>query len=147
MSAPQTEPESDLLDTFRAVFEEGNRAWNERDFERAYGALPDDVDYHLAPTWPQARPLHGRNEVVAFFRDFCETFPDARTASHEFMQADRRTMIVGLEVLGTGASSGIGTTMQIWQVWEVDPGLVPKRVREYLDRGSALKAAGITEGE
>jgi hypothetical protein len=33
---------SELLKAFRAVYEEGNRAWNEGDFKRAYGGLTDD---------------------------------------------------------------------------------------------------------
>ncbi len=127
---------------FRAAYEEGNRAWNQGDFERAYGGLTDDVDYDLAPTWPHARPLRGHDEIVAFFQDLRETFPDVRAEPRAFTQADERTVVVGLHVLGTGGRSGVGTTMDIWQVWEMREGVRPARVREFHDRRAAMEAAG-----
>jgi ketosteroid isomerase-like protein len=133
--------ESELLKAFKQVFEEGNRAWNSGDVKGAYSALPDDLDYRLSPGWPQARVLRGRDEVVAFFEDFQETFPDARTSSHEFIEVDERTVIVGFQVTGTGRSSGAGTAMKIWQVWELGEGMVPLRVSEFAQRGAALEAA------
>jgi ketosteroid isomerase-like protein len=133
---------SGSLEAFKEAFEEGNRAWNEGDVKRAYAALPDDLDYRLATAWPQARALRGRDEVVAFFEDFQETFPDARTSSHEFMEVDERTVIVGFRVTGTGRTSGAGTAMEIWQVWELGEGMVPFRVREFGQRAAALDAAG-----
>lgn len=133
---------SDLLRAFKQAFEEGNRAWNEGNVKGAYAALPDDLEYRLAPAWPQARVLRGGDEVVAFFEDFQETFPDARTSSHEFMEVDERTVIVGFRVTGTGRTSGAGTAMEIWQVWELREGMVPFRVREFHQRAAALEAAG-----
>jgi len=134
--------ESELLKAFRAAYEEGNRAWNEGDFKSAYGGLTEDVEYDLAPTWPHARPLCGHDEIVAFFQDLRETFPDVRTELREFIQLDQQTVIVGLHVLGTGGRSGVGTTMDIWQVWEIREGLRPIRVREFHDRRAAIEAAG-----
>jgi ketosteroid isomerase-like protein len=141
--------ESELFKAFRESFEEGNRAWNEGDFKRAYAALPEDIEYLLTPSWPNARPLRGRDEVVAFFEDFRETFPDARAEIVEFVQADEGTVIVGFAVTGTGRSSGIGTEMEIWQLWEMREGMNPSRVREFASRDEALAAAGIKprEGE
>jgi ketosteroid isomerase-like protein len=133
---------SEFLKAFKQAFEEGNRAWNEGDVKRAYAALPGDLDYQLAPAWPQARVLRGGDEVVAFFEDFQETFPDARTSSHEFIEVDERTVIVGFRVTGTGRTSGAGTAMEIWQVWELREGMVPFRVREFNHRAAALEAAG-----
>ena len=139
------EQESEFLKAFREIYEEGNRAWNEGDFRRAYGGLPEDFNYDLAPTWPEARPLRGRDEIVAFFRDFRETFPDVQGELGEFIQADERTVIVGFQVVGTGGSSGVRTTMEIWQVWDMAEGLRPVRVREFHDRRAALEAAGAEE--
>jgi ketosteroid isomerase-like protein len=134
--------ESELLKAFRAAYEEGNRAWNEGDFKRAYGGLTEDVEYDLAPTWPHARPLRGHDAIVAFFKDLRETFPDVRGEPRAFIQADEQTVIVGLHVLGTGGRSGVGTTMDIWQVWEMREGVRPVRVREFRDRRAAMAAAG-----
>jgi hypothetical protein len=134
--------ESEYLKTFRSVFEEANRAWNEGDMKRAYAALPEDVDYRLAPTWPSGRPLHGFDEVVDFFQDVRETFPDVRSEILELIQVDDHTVVAGSRVIGSGASSQVGTAMEIWQVWEMGEALVPFRVTEFLERTAALKAAG-----
>jgi ketosteroid isomerase-like protein len=140
--------ESELLRAFREAFEEGNRAWNAGDVKGAYAALPDRLEYRLSPTWPEARVLRSRDEVVAFFEAFQETFPDARTESYEYLEAGEGTVIVGFRVTGSGRSSGAGTEMEIWQVWklrELDDGLTTTSVKEFNDRHEALEAAGIRE--
>jgi ketosteroid isomerase-like protein len=134
--------ESTGVSAFKQAFEEGLRAWNEGDVERAYATLPDDVDYRLVNIWPQARPLKGRDEVVAFFEDLQETFPDARVSSAELIEVDERTVVAGFRVTGSGRSSGAGASMEIWQVWELRERVVPTRVTEFEDREAALKAAG-----
>ena len=151
----RAERESGRLRAFRAVWEEGNRAWDDGDFKRTYGGLPDDFDYRPLESWPHARPLRGPAEIVPFFEDFQESFPDVRTEVLEFIEGDERTVIVGFRVIGTGESSGASTEMEVWQVWEVREaselmpprsatglGMVPFRVREFGHRGAALKAAG-----
>lgn len=135
--------ESEFLRAVRSVFEQGNRAWNEGDFERAYQVLGDDFEYKLASTWPQARPLRGRAEVVKFFEDFRETFPDARSGPLEFVEVGERRVIVGFPVVGTGRASGVRIEMEVWQIWKLTEGGMPVRVNEYPDRGAALRAAGV----
>jgi ketosteroid isomerase-like protein len=140
--------DSELLKAFREAFEEGNRAWNEGDVKSAYAALPDELEYRLSPDWPEARVLRSRDEVIAFFEDFQATFPDARTASHEYIEGDQGTVIVGFRVIGSGRTSGAGGEMEIWQVYEVrtlEDGLAATSVTEFNDRGAALEAAGISE--
>jgi ketosteroid isomerase-like protein len=140
--------ESELLRAFREGFEEGNRAWNAGDVERAYAALPEQLEYRLSATWPEARVLRSRDEVIAFFEDFQATFPDARTASHEYIEGAPGTLIVGFRVSGSGRSSGAGGEMEIWQVWKVrtlEDGLTATSVTEFNDRTAALEAAGVKE--
>jgi ketosteroid isomerase-like protein len=140
--------ESELLRAFREAFEEGYRAWNAGDVKRAYAALPDQLEYRLSPTWPEARVLRSRGEVIGFFEEFQATFPDARTASHEYIEADDGTVIVGFRVTGSGRSSGAGAEMEIWQVWKVvtlEDGLTTTSVTEFNDRQEAMKAAGMQE--
>jgi hypothetical protein len=79
--------ESQLLGWFRPVYEEGNRAWNDGDFGRAYAALPDDLEYHLGTMWPEARPLRGPDDVAAFFADWAEAFPDTHTDIRDYVPA------------------------------------------------------------
>jgi len=139
--------ETELLRAFREAFETGNRAWNMGDVKTAYAALPDQLEYRLAPTWPEARVLRSRDEVIEFFEDFQETFPDARTASHEYLQGNHGTVVVGFRVAGTGRTSGVEGEMAIWQVWEVrdQDNLTVTRVSEFTNRQDALDAAGLPE--
>ena len=134
--------ESDLLRSFREAYQEGNRAWNAGDFKRAYGGLPEKCEYDLAAAWPNARPLGGREEVVSFFQDLRETFPDLRTELGEFRELEEGSLLVGLHVTGTGGRSGAGVAMEIWQVWEMREGR-PLRVSEFRDRRTAIEAAGV----
>lgn len=122
----------------RKLYEEANRAWNEGDFERAYQALSDDIEYELASTWPQSQPLHGRAEVVEFFDDFRETFPDVRAGPLDFVEVSERRLVVGFPVVGTGRISGARIEMEVWQVWELDENGIPARVKEHPDRAAAL---------
>ena len=134
--------ESKLGRDLRNRYEEGNRAWNEGDFKRAYQALGDDTEYELASTWPQSQPLRGRAEVVKFFEDFRETFPDARAGPVDFVEVSERRLIVGFPVIGTGRTSGVRIEMEVWQIWELGQRGIPTRVKEYPDRAAALGAAG-----
>jgi ketosteroid isomerase-like protein len=140
--------ESEFLRAFREAFDEGNRAWNKGDVKGAYSVLPDRLEYRLSPTWPEARVLRSKDEVIAFFEAFQETFPDARTASHEYIEVGRETIVVGFRVTGTGRTSGAGTEMEIWQVWKVrtaDNSLTTTSVTEFNDRQEALDAARVRE--
>ena len=139
--------ESEFLRAFREGFEQGNRAWNAGDVKTAYAVLPDQVEYRLAATWPEARVLRSRDEVIEFFEDFQETFPDARTASHEYMEGPNGTVLVGFRVAGTGRTSGAVGEMEIWQIWEIrdQDSLTVARVTEFTTRHEALEAAGLRE--
>jgi ketosteroid isomerase-like protein len=139
--------ESEFLPAFREVFEQGNRAWNAGDVKTAYAALPEQLEYRLAPTWPESRVLRSRDEVIKFFEGFQQTFPDARTAPHEYLEGDDGSVVVGFRVTGTGRTSGAEAAMEIWQVWEVSDqdGLIVTSVTEFTDRPDALEAAGLSE--
>jgi hypothetical protein len=150
MSGPTNstgQTESEPLKLFKAIYGEGNRAWNEHDFKRAYGGLPDDLVYQLGPAWPEAgRIFHGPDEIIPFFEGLLEVFPDVQSGPINYIEVDERTMITGFKVHGTGRESKTRTEMEVWQVWELGEDLVPIRVIEYVDREAALKAAGVNEG-
>ena len=138
--------ESELLRAFREAFEQGNRAWNAGDVKTAYAALPDELEYRLAPTWPEARVLRTRDEVIEFFEGFQEAFPDAHTGSHEYLEAVPGTMVVGFRVFGSGRTSGAEGEMEVWQVYEIpdQENLAVARVTEFTNRRDALEAAGLS---
>ena len=140
-----TAAETEFLRAFRESFEQGNRAWNAGDVKTAYAALPDQLEYRLAPTWPEARVLRTRDEVIEFFEEFQETFPDARTASHEYLEGAHGALVVGFRVAGTGRTSGVEGEMEVWQVWEIpdQDSLTVTRVTEFTNRRDAVEAAGL----
>ena len=133
---------------FREAFEQANRAWNAGDVKAAYAALPDRLEYRLAPTWPEARVLRSRDEVIQFFEALQATFPDARTDSHEYLEGEGGTVVAGFRVTGSGRASGATTEMEIWQVWELrgEEELAVTRVTEFANRRDALEAAGLSTG-
>ena len=139
--------ESEFLRAFREGFEQGNRAWNAGDVRTAYATLPDQLVYRLASIWPETRVLGSREEVIEFFESFQETFPDARTASHEYLEGDHGAVVAGFRVTGTGRTSGAEAEMEIWQVWEIrdQDNLTVTRVTEFTNRREAVEAAGISE--
>jgi hypothetical protein len=92
----------------------------------------------------QSRPLRGRAEVVEFFEDFRDTFPDVRAGPVDFVGVSERRLIVGFPVIGTGRTSGIRIEMEVWQVWQLGETGIPARVEEYPDRAGALEAARTT---
>src|SRR5947208_16035979 len=94
--------ESEFLRAFREGFEQGNRAWNAGDVKTAYAVLPDRLEYQVAPTWPAARVLGSRDEVIEIFENCQETLPDARTASHESLEGGPGAVIVEARCTGTG---------------------------------------------
>jgi ketosteroid isomerase-like protein len=139
--------ESELLRAFRDGWERGNRAWNAGDVKTAYATLPDQLEYQLASTWPEARVLRSRDEVIEFFEELQETLPDARTASHEYLEGPFGTVVAGFRITATGRTSGAAVEMEIWQVWEIrdQDNLAVTRVTEFTNRQEAVEAAGILE--
>ena len=98
--------------------------------------------YRLSPR-PEARVLQSRDEVVAFFEDFQRTFPDAQTASHEFIEGSEGTVIVGFRVrewtqLGAGTEMRSGRSGRCPTSW-------PLCVTEFTNREDALNTAGVME--
>ena len=91
--------------------------------------------------------LRSRDEVIEFFEDFHETFPDARTASHEYLEGAHGNVVVGFRVAGTGRASGVEGEMEIWQVWEIrdQDTFAVTRVSEFSNRQDAAAAAGLSE--
>jgi hypothetical protein len=139
--------ESDSFNAFRTVFEAGQSAWNEGDVKRAYATLPDELEYRLAPDWPESRVLHSRDEVIGFFQDLREIVPDAQSHSTELIEIDERTVVAGFKVTGSGRRSGTETEMEIWQVWKFAEPLVASSVTEFTSRGEALAAVDPPERE
>jgi uncharacterized protein len=138
--------ESDQLRTFRTAYEEGTKALNEGDIERAFGTLPDEIEWDLPAILPDEGTLHSRDEIVAFLKKTKEVFPDWRANPQEYIDAGNGRIVVRNLMSGTGQGSGVGVEGEIFQVWELRDG-VPVRMREFTDRAEAFEAAGLTSSD
>ena len=77
------------------------------------------------------------------------TFPDARTASHEYLEGKlTERWSPGFGSPGRGKrTSGVESEMEIWQVWEIrdQDNMAVTRVTEFTNRREAVEAAGVSE--
>jgi ketosteroid isomerase-like protein len=142
MPSPPEAERSEFLQ-FQAAYEEGNQAFNAGDLERAFGELPEDFDFefHHRDLVPDARTLRGANEIVAFYEEMRQVFPDWQVETREFIDAGAGRILVVNRSTGTGKSSGVGVERDVFQVWEFGDDGIPARVREYTDRAEAFAAA------
>jgi hypothetical protein len=130
------------LDQFRAMFIAGNEAFNRGDFAAAFAGVAADCEY-CPVAYATEGLLVGREQICRFFeREIFGTFADWRTDPVGFLQAGGGVFVVLMRGTGTGAASGVPTTVDFAAVWELSKG-VPVRVHEYPSREQALSAVGL----
>ena len=144
--AAEPATESARLRAFREGHAAFVDAFNRGDFEAAFSGLADDFVQHFPPGFPQ-REVHGREGMIASYREFSEHHSGWRLQPREYHQAGPRTFLIGLENEGVGRSSGLPAAAWVWDVLEVDEEGRGIRNREFFDRSEAFRAAGIEEPE
>ena len=143
--------EQRLLEGFRASYLRFAEAFNRRDFEAAFAPIPPDLVFApLVAERGQAealagelRELHGREELIAFFRDWVEEFPDWRVDVDGFAGPTLGVILVTSTVRGTGRSSGVPVVRRFTEVWDMRS--QPIRVSQHQDEADALEAVGLAE--
>jgi len=143
-----TEPatETPRLRAFREGHMAFVEAFNRGDFEAAFAGLRDDFVLHFPLGFP-VKELHGREKVIAFYRELREDLDDWRLQPREYFQTGPRTFVIGLENEGVGRTSGLPAVAWVWDVLELDEDDRPVRADEFFDRSEAFQAAGIEEPE
>jgi ketosteroid isomerase-like protein len=135
---------SEMLELFRTGYLAARARFNEHDFEGAFAALSEDVEWHPMTDWGTVVGVkvgRGRGAVIAFFRDLLDEMPDWRGEPEGFVEVGERVFIVRARVEASGKASGALVSQAFSQVWELkEEGLV-LRVREYADHDEALVAA------
>lgn len=82
----------------------------------------------------------GRDEVIAFFKDLLNEWPDWRTDLLSFSEPEPGVIVVGFRAHGTGRTSGIPMSTEAAQVWDLR--VRPVRVTGFADREAARENFG-----
>ena len=140
-----------LLERFRANYLEFVDALNRHDFEAAFAGTPPDVVFDISGAGLYAgmirgssgAVMHSREELIAFFRDWFEEFPDWHVDVEDFAEPTPGVVLVTHMVGGSGRVSGAPTARRITEVWDMRSR--PIRISQHQDEDEALEAAGLSE--
>jgi 2-amino-4-hydroxy-6-hydroxymethyldihydropteridine diphosphokinase len=139
---PPLEVPSDLLRAFRAGYEANHEAFNRHDFDAAFARTPEDVEWRTVQEIPGVPDvMHGRDEVIAFFRETLQEWPDWHTELEGFEEPAAGVILVAFVAHGTGRVSGASLSNRVVQAWDFRS--PPVRVTEYLGRNEALADLGL----
>ncbi len=95
------------------------------------------------PDIPNAAVAHGRDALIATWRDWLGAWDDYRAAPEEILEGRAETVAVIALESGRGKESGIEVqSRRITQLFELGDGQIV-RFKAYLDRAQALEAAGL----
>jgi len=122
----------------------GFAALQRGDFEAALANYDTDVEWHGATGGlDEGRVARGIAEVVEGFRDYYETWERLELRPEEIIDTGDELIIFVHEV-ARGRRSGVVVETDTAAINTLHEGRVTK-VRNYLDRGAALEAAGVRE--
>jgi SnoaL-like domain len=144
--------EQRLLKRFRTNYLAFVEAFNRRDLEAAFARTPRDFVFdvsdgvlveHPAFDMLSSAVMHGREELIAFYRDWIEQFPDWHVDVEGFAEPTPGVLLVTFTARGTGRVSGVPIGRRITEVW--DTRSRPIRVSQHREEADALEAAGLSE--
>jgi ketosteroid isomerase-like protein len=115
--------------------------WREGDLERAVLPLGPDFEW-IVPGYPEGEVRRGADEVIAFFRDWIDTWDDFEIR-YELREAGPDRVLALVEMRGSGKGSGVRTEMKMAQLWTFRAGRAVRMVL-YDDQQEALAAAGLS---
>ena len=152
MSEERTERR--LLERFRANYLGFVEAFNRHDFEAAFAGMPPDFVFDISGGGLYERAtgmirgssgavMHSREELIAFYRDLLEEFPDWHVDVEDFAEPTPGVVLVTHMVGGSGRVSGAPTARRITEVWDMRSR--PIRISQHQDEAEALEAAGLSE--
>jgi ketosteroid isomerase-like protein len=133
-----------FVDAFAQAHRAGQAAFNEGKFDEAFAGIAPDVEWHILPVLPDSAVLHGRDDVIRYFRGVREAV-DWRVEAQEFIDAGRGRVVVRQRGNATGRTTAVAGASEFFQVLEVDARGLVARVREYVEREAALEVVGLRE--
>jgi ketosteroid isomerase-like protein len=130
------------VETFRA----GADAYNRRDVEALLRTVHPEVEWH--PLLPvllggEATVYHGHEGVREIVRELEDAFVEIQNELLEVRNLDEQVLGIG-RLWGRGRESGVETETEVVWLAEFRDGK-GVRMREYLDLGEAIEAAGLSE--
>jgi ketosteroid isomerase-like protein len=144
LTAESTDPgritEEDVA-TVRAGYER----WNNGDLPGLSRLFAEDIVYQTAPEWPGQRVYRGASAVTSFLENEVAPTIGLRPVTIANMEPLGKELLIELQVTTRGFLSGLEMeNMSLYHLALVEDGIV-RRVRVYLDRKQAVRAAETGE--
>jgi uncharacterized protein len=124
-----------------ALVRESYEAFERRDLDGLLGRFPADIEVHDPPEMADSAIHRGRDAIRADWEHTFEAFEDFRVEVEEQYDAGEE-LVVFVRYSGRARASGAVVDAPLAHVWTFDEGR-PIRLRQFLDRAAALKAAGL----
>ena len=127
------------------VVRDAAAAFNRGDLDTWSEFWTDDIDYRAVEGAPDDHgPIHGRDALRGYARDWLDTFDHFRQVPVEQIDAGDDKVIVVFKVSGRAKLSGVETDLTYAALYTFRDGKI-ERGREYWTRDEALEAAGLRE--
>jgi ketosteroid isomerase-like protein len=122
------------------IVERAVAAVNERDLDAYLACCTDDIE--LSTPWQGVTGVYqGAEGIRRFFVDLGDTTPDFQIVIEHLAPVGPSRVLAFTRGTATGRASGIATATDSGNVYDLVGGKI-RRIRIYLDREQALKAAG-----
>jgi ketosteroid isomerase-like protein len=120
-------------------------AYNAGDIDASLSYFAADMEgFPDASAFPEAAPLHGREEYRRWVEEIDSPWVSAQNVTREvFAVGDDRVVHRG-DWGGEGVASGIETASSVTGIFTIRDGLI-SRVHWFFDHDKALKAVGLAE--
>jgi ketosteroid isomerase-like protein len=128
-----------------ATVRAGYERWNNGDLPGLSKLFAEDIVYQTAPEWPGQRVYQGATAVASFLENEVAPMIGLRAVTIASMETIGDEILIDLQVTTRGSLSGLEMeNMSLYHVALVEDGIV-RRVRVYLDREQAVRAAKTGE--
>lgn len=115
------------------------------DAEGALAALDPEIEWHATVGGvDEGRVARGHDEVVQGFLDYFEVWERIELRAEDFIDAGDEEVVVFFHEVAKGRKSGIVVETDTGTINTVRNGKIV-RVRSYMDRDEALRAAGLSD--
>jgi ketosteroid isomerase-like protein len=118
-------------------------AYNSGDIDAAMSFFAPDVEaFPDASVFPEARPLHGREDLKRFFEEAGTAWVNDRNIVREAIAVEDGRVLLRYDWGGEGVGSGIEIFSSLSSIWTTRDGLI-SHVEWFFDHDKALEAVGL----
>ena len=119
-------------------------ARNKGDIDGVLSLYASDVEWFPDASFPEARPLRGREAVRRWFTETGSAWVNVHNEVSEVITVEDGRVLVRGDWGGEGVASGIETSSGVTGIFTIRDGLIA-RVEWYFDHDKALEAAGLAD--